>query len=99
MKQGLYIHEKVEEKLKNKHNLDPSEVLEVWNSYSGIELEDNREAHRSSPTTLWFVAKSFKSGRTLKLVYVPYTPTAVLRTAYDANSSEINIFKMLGGTI
>ena len=65
---------------------------------SGIELEDLREQHQSNPATLWFVAKT-QTGLVLKVVYVPYMPTSVLRTAYDANNTEINIFKMYGGSI
>lgn len=68
--------------------------------YTGIELEDTREAHRSNPATLWFIAKT-SAGRVLKVVYVPRpdVKTAFLRTSYDVNPNEIRVYLQNGGVI
>ena len=94
----LYISPDIAKKLKDKHSLYVSEVESVWANYNGITLEDTREQHRTSPATMWFIAKS-PTGRDLKIVYVPEDDIAYMRTAYDANATEIWLYKKRGGII
>ena len=96
----LYIHSSVEQKLKKKHGVDPHEVHEVWNKYDGITLVDTREQHRSNPATEWFVAETV-SYRKLKVIFIPVEDLgyAILRSCYEANQKEINLFRIKGGKI
>jgi hypothetical protein len=94
----LYISPTIAKKLKDKHGVETTEVQEAWDAYDGTTLEDTREQHRTNPATMWFLSKT-KAGRILKVVYVPEDGIGYLRTSYDANATEIWLFKLKGGVL
>jgi len=74
--------------------------LALYIHLDGRFLEDSREAHRSDPPTLWFVAET-DLGRRLKVCFILRpedrgTAAVVIKTAYDANDHEIRIYRKYG---
>lgn len=71
------------------------EVAECFLNKCGINLLDEREENQTDPPTLWFVAETH-AGRLLKIVYVFKDGRQHLKTAYDANETEIAIYNKHG---
>ncbi|MBF0442265.1 MAG: ADP-ribosyl-(dinitrogen reductase) hydrolase [Oligoflexales bacterium] len=92
----LYISKKIEEKLREKHNVTVTEVEDAYDLYTGYELEDRRENNRTNPPTHWFIGETL-AGRKLKIVYIPRVDlgVAILRTAYPPSKREIQVFKKM----
>jgi hypothetical protein len=78
-------------KLSEKHNVTRAEVLQCFENRTGGLLLDSREEHQTNPPTLWFVAET-DAGRVLKIVYVQRGDIVFLKTAYDANTDEKQIY-------
>ncbi len=58
-------------------------------------LLETREKHASDPPTLWFVAVTNKA-RLLKICFVDRDGNQNIRTCYQANASELHIYRTLG---
>lgn len=54
-------------------------------------LEDTRVTNKTIPPTLWFIAPTNKK-RLLKIVYVQDGSDIYLKTAYDPNPVELQIY-------
>lgn len=69
------------------------EVEEAFCQWDGFWVLDDREDHKTVPPTYWFISETF-DGRLLKVVIkpVPDTDFAYVRTAYDAQKMEIQIY-------
>lgn len=92
---NLYVSPAVQTKLKEKHNVAVSEVIECFGNRIGHFLEDIREEHKTNPKTQWFVAET-NHGRKLKVVFIQFTDGSIrLRTAYQANKTEIGLYNNL----
>ena len=90
---AIIISQKVREKLAGK--IPPVTVEEITQCFadrSGRYLYDTREEHLSDPLTRWFIAETY-FGRKLKIAYIPRDPDIHIRTAYDPNQVEIEIFR------
>ena len=95
---ALKISEDVQDKLDNKHFVSRKEVEEcLANRMSGVLLEDDREKHRTNPPTQWFLARTNRK-RLLKIVFILRGNEVHLKTAYEANADEINIYCTRGGS-
>jgi uncharacterized DUF497 family protein len=81
-------------KLKYKHKVTEHEVLECFHNRTKETLVDDREKHRSTPPTEWFIA-STSTGRRLKVVFIPILvdELAILRTAYSPNKQEEKLYE------
>ena len=88
----IIISAKVREKLANKVPPVSQEEIEQCYADRGLELFDTREQHQSDPPTRWFIAQTF-FGRKLKIVYIRRGENAHIRTAYEPNAEEIEIYR------
>ena len=96
----LRVSRSVSAKLLFKHSVTLTEVRECFSNLAGRFLEDSREAHRSDPPTLWFVAET-DLGRRLKVCFILRSESdganaIVIKTAYDANHDEVRIYRKYG---
>ncbi len=88
---NLVISPAMLEKLANKHHVDPREVEQCFENIDGPLLIDNREEHRTDPQTLWFISKTNKN-RLLKIAYIQRGSLVYLKTCYEPNDDEIQIY-------
>lgn len=88
---GLVISSEVKTKLAEKHNVTPREFEQCFENRVGGLLTDNREQHKTTPPTLWFISRTNRQ-RVLKVVYIQDGPHIYLRTCYLPNQVEINIY-------
>ncbi len=79
-------------KLKQKHNVDISEVEECFSNREYGFLEDTREEHKTNPATKWFIAET-DYGRKLKIVFIEFEDSIELKTAYVPNKIELDIYE------
>jgi len=91
----LVISDVIRAKLQAKHEVSPKDVRECFENRKGGLLEDDREAHRTDPPTLWFIAPNHHD-RLLKVCFVLRDGTVYLRTCYPPNDVEISIYQTLG---
>ena len=64
------ISARVRQKLADKHNVVPAEVEQCFLNFNGSQfLEDEREEHRTDPSTKWFISET-DSGRLLKICFM-----------------------------
>jgi hypothetical protein len=68
----LHISDAVEKKLRERHQVDQFEILECFGNQTRTALIEDREEHRTDPSTLWFIAET-DSGRRLKVVFIQHT--------------------------
>ncbi|RMD67691.1 MAG: ADP-ribosyl-(dinitrogen reductase) hydrolase [Gammaproteobacteria bacterium] len=92
---AIVISPKIKKKLQEKHSVSEEEVHECFANREGRLLMDTREEHRSDPPTLWFIAETHM-GRKLKIVFIQKGEDIYLRTAYEANETEIRIYEKYG---
>lgn len=92
MLKSLRISQGVIQKLLQKHNVTRNEIEECFlNRIKGM-LTDTRLNNQTNPPTQWFIAETDK-GRKLKVVFMKLTNgTYEIKTAYDANQIEVNIY-------
>ena len=92
----IIIGKNIARKLKEKHNVAETEVAQCFWNNAGKYLQDNREEHKTSPPTLWFIAQT-DAGRVLKVVFLRYSPSEyVIKTSYAPNVNEIRIYSIYG---
>ena len=93
--QNLSITTGVFEKLKGRHFIDRSEVEQCFLSRTGKDLIDHRARNRTNPPTYWFLSKTNK-GRFLKIVYIQIVQEVILKSAFEPNEEEIEIYRRFG---
>jgi hypothetical protein len=91
----LVISKPVQVKLKFKHDVNVQEVRQCFINRDGFLLEDSREQHRSDPPTQWFISQTDK-GRTLKIVFVAKNGSIHLKSAFEPNEIELDIYNRFG---
>jgi uncharacterized DUF497 family protein len=89
------ISDAVREKLKVKHSVSEKEMLQCFENRCGVFLQDDREDHQTDPVTLWFVAQT-NALRMLKIVFMFIDGNIHIKTAYEANKYEIQIYEQKG---
>jgi hypothetical protein len=87
----LVISQAMLKKLAEKHRVTRAEVEQCFENREGGLLLDPREEHRTDPPTLWFVADT-DANRKLKIVFVQRGELVFLKTAYEANDDEKDIY-------
>lgn len=86
------------EKLDKKHFVTLKEVHECFaNRETDVLVVDSRETHRTTPPTQWFLARTNRK-RLLKVVFVHDGENVHLKSAYEANQAEMDIFRHKGGS-
>lgn len=94
----LEVSEKIREELANKQPaVTVKEVEEALLNREGQLLIDNREQHRTTPPTLWFVSRTNRN-RILKVMIVVENGRVYLKSAYDATAEVIRIYESKSGT-
>jgi hypothetical protein len=96
VKLRLVITERVMEKLVEKHKVSRAEVvqcfaMQCFANKLGRLLEDDREDHRTTPPTRWFIAET-DAGRELKIVFVREDDVVFLKSAYEPDAEEKRIY-------
>ena len=91
-----YFSEAVMRKLKEKHSVAVSEVIQCFANRLGRPLTDNRPDHRTDPPTRWFIAET-DMGRKLKVVYMLVDSSFEVKTAYEPNAIELEIHRKVTG--
>ena len=94
---ALKCSQNVVQKLRLKHGVSLDEIQQCFANRSGGLLEDIREEHKTEPPTQWFIAES-DYGRVLKVVFVAKDGDIIIKTAYEANENEINIYQKFGSS-
>lgn len=93
---GLTISPGVRDKLDKKTPpVTAKEIAECFANKCGVNLIDDREDNRTDPATLWFISETNK-GRLLKVAYIFVDGKCVIKTAYDPNDVEIQIYETHG---
>ena len=93
---NLFISDSVSIKIQTKHQVNRSEVVQCFTNRSGKLLLDTREKHQTKPPTLWFIAKTNKN-RSLKIVYIQSKDKVQLKSAFEPNEIEFEIYRKFGG--
>ncbi|MEH6578595.1 MAG: hypothetical protein V7731_16155 [Amphritea sp.] len=91
---GLVISSKVQQKLTQKHGgISEDEISQCFANMEKGFLVDDREKNKSTPPTRWFIAET-DYGRRLKVVFIyPINGNTVIKTAYEPNDTEIQIYQ------
>ena len=93
---GLSISPSVRQKLSKKTPpVVEEEIEQCFANRTGKLLEDIREQHRSDPPTQWFIAQT-DYGRFLKVAFIHKADEIIIRTAYDPNPKEKEIYSNYG---
>lgn len=88
---NLVISPKILAKLTDRHNVTEREVEQCFENIDGPLLMDTREDHKSDPPTLWFISRTNKN-RLLKVAYIQRGHLVYLRTCYEPNEAEMQIY-------
>jgi hypothetical protein len=91
---ALVISPKIEEKLRTKHKIEPTEVVECFYNRTKGTLIDTREAHKTKPPSEWFIAKTDKE-RLLKVIFVLDNGEIFIKSCFDADKTSIRIYEKL----
>jgi uncharacterized DUF497 family protein len=89
---SIIISQKIRDKLLQKHDVAETEVKECFANRCGASLIDSREEHASDPPTQWLIAETNK-GRLLKVVFICRDGNIFLRSAFEPNQREIDIYE------
>ena len=95
--ENLFISDSVLTKIQTKHQVSRSEVIQCFTNRSRKLLFDTREKHQTNPPTLWFIAKTNKN-RALKIVYIQSGTKVQLKSAFEPNEIEFEIYRKFGGS-
>lgn len=93
---NLNISAGVQLKLANKiPPVSREQIIECFGNIEGQFLLDTRAVHQSDPPTVWFIAET-NDGRKLKIAFIQRGTTVTIRTAYDPNPVELDLYARLG---
>lgn len=88
---AVIISKRIQTKLLGKHNVTKKEVTECFFNRDRTALKDSREEHQTDPPTLWIIAKT-NHCRALKLLFVVNDGDVILKSAFEPNQNEIDIY-------
>jgi hypothetical protein len=86
----LFLSAGVREKLLQR-NITEAHLLQCFANREHRYLEDNREEHRTSPPTMWFVS-STDYGIVLKICFVFVGDLIEIKTAYAPNAHVVEMY-------
>lgn len=92
---NLVVSEAIKIKLQKKHRVTIREVEHCFTNREGRLLFDNRASTKTNPPTLWFIALT-NQNRKLKIVYIQKGTEVILKTAYEPNDLELDIYARFG---
>ncbi len=93
---NLKISDATLRKLRKKHQVSRREVEQCFENRVGRLLEDTRVTHKTTPPSLWFLAKT-NPGRLLEVVYIQIDATVELKSAFEPIQVERDIYARAGG--
>ncbi|HAN4745194.1 hypothetical protein R1D35_25640 [Escherichia coli] len=91
----IIISKEIEEKLIKKHNVTKKEVYESLANLNGNLLIDNREQHKTTPPTYWFIAETNRR-RELKVCFMIIDGNIHIKTSFEPNELERKIYAIHG---
>lgn len=83
--------DRIETKLREKHQVQRDEVRECFLNHDGQYLVDNREEHLTDPPTLWFIGETHR-GRLLKVIFIHRDGNIYIKSAFDADDASKRIY-------
>jgi uncharacterized DUF497 family protein len=92
---NLVVSTAIASKLHKKHRVSINEVEQCFVNRVGNLLYDTRAKTKTIPPTLWFIALTNKN-RKLKVVYIQKGLRLILKTAYEPNEIELDIYERFG---
>jgi hypothetical protein len=94
---ALRISAAVREKLEKKHLVTVREVEQCFDNRdrAGRLILDTRDAHKTDPPSRWFISRTNKN-RQLKVIFVQVGGNIFLKSAFEPNAKEIEIYNKLG---
>lgn len=92
---NIIISSRIDTKLDEKHTVTSEEVDQCFDNKCGVNLVDDRAIHQTDPATLWFIAETNK-GRLLKIIYIFRDGNIYLKSAYEPDDVEIEIYEREG---
>ena len=92
---NLVVSAAIASKLHKKHHVSINEVEQCFVNRVGHILYDTRAKTKTIPPTLWFIALTNKN-RKLKVVYIQKGLQLILKTAYEPNEIELDIYERFG---
>lgn len=93
---GLVLSSRIREKLAGKNPpVTESEIFQCFANRTGLFLLDTREEHRTDPPTRWFISET-DFGRKLKVVFIQKGEDLIIKSSYDPNDREEEIYKKFG---
>jgi hypothetical protein len=92
---AIIISSAISAKLELKHGVSEKEVRQALENRTGHLLVDDREDHKTDPPTLWFIAPT-NARRLLKVCFIHRDGNSYVRTAYEANDTELRIYRRHG---
>ncbi|MES2099043.1 MAG: ADP-ribosyl-(dinitrogen reductase) hydrolase [Pseudomonadota bacterium] len=91
----LIVSSSVLIKLGAKHQVTVREIEQCFENKCGVFLEDDREDHQTDPATLWFIAPTNRK-RDLKVVFIFVNGNAHIKSAFEPNKDELDIYREFG---
>lgn len=88
---AVVISPKIETKINEKHAVNRREVEQCFDNILGKFLYDTREKHDTDPKTQWFISQT-NADRILKVVFVFRDGNFYIRTAYEPNQQEVDLY-------
>ena len=92
---NLVVSAAIASKLHKKHHVSITEVEQCFVNKVGNLLYDTRAKTKTIPPTLWFIALT-NNNRKLKVVYIQKGLQLILKTAYEPNEIELDIYERFG---
>jgi len=88
---SIIISKRTKTKLLEKHNVTEKEVTECFYNRDRTALKDPREEHQTDPPTLWIIAET-NHCRSLKLIFMVSEGNVILKSAFEPNQNEIDMY-------
>lgn len=92
---NISIDKEIEDKLRDKHQVELKEVAECFQNMEGELLIDNREQHKTNPPTNWFIAET-NHKRLLKVCFMQIGDKVHIKSAFEPNDDELRIYNKYG---
>jgi hypothetical protein len=89
---AIKISPKVREKLTVKHRVNEEEIEQCFHNRTCDFMIDIRAEHRTNPITRWFISET-DVGRQLKIAFIPMGDDLHIRSAYEPNEAEKDIYR------
>lgn len=85
---NLRIDHSVAKKLREKHDVEKTEIEECFLNREHGFLSDTREEHKTFPPTFWFIGET-DTGRKIKVCFMISGETFVIKTAFTPDNEDV----------